>query len=73
MARVTNKSKAHENKQLWDRANSTDRGKWRSKSQKGYDFYLDEQLTEVEQDSLEEAGINNGKKYLGYLVKHNIM
>ena len=23
--------------------------------------------------SLEEAGINNGKKYLGYLVKHNIM
>ena len=23
--------------------------------------------------TLEEAGINNGKKYLGYLVKHNIM
>ena len=57
MARVTNKSKALENKQLWDRANSTDRGKWRSKSQKGYDFYLDEQLSEVEQDSLEEAGM----------------
>ena len=23
--------------------------------------------------SLEEAGMNNGKKYLAYLVKHNIM
>ena len=23
--------------------------------------------------SLEDAGINNGKKYLAYLVKHNIM
>ena len=57
MARVTNKSKAQENKQLWDRANSTDRSKWRSKSQKGYDFYLDEQLTEIEQDALEESGM----------------
>ena len=57
MATRGRKNKAHINKQLWDRANSTDRAKWRSKSQKGYDFYLDEQLTEVEQDSLEEAGM----------------
>ena len=57
MAKRGRKNKAHINKQLWDRSNSTDRSKWRSKSQKGYDFYLDEQLTEIEQDSLEEAGM----------------
>ena len=45
MAKRGRKNKAHVNKQLWDRANSTDRSKWRSKSQKGYDFYLDEQLS----------------------------
>ena len=48
MAKRGRKNKAHINKQLWDRANSTDRAKWRSKSQKGYDFYLDEQLTKEE-------------------------
>ncbi len=44
MATRGRKNKAHINKQLWDRANNTDRSKWRSKSQKGYDFYLDEQI-----------------------------
>ena len=38
-------------------ARFTNRSKWRSKSQKGYDFYLDEQLTEIEQDALEESGM----------------
>ena len=57
MAKRGRKNKAHINKQLWDRANSTDRSKWRSKSQKGYDFYLDEQLTMDEQKSLEESGM----------------
>ena len=57
MAKRGRKNKAHINKQLWDRSNSTDRSKWRSKSQKGYDFYLDEQLSMDEQKSLEESGM----------------
>jgi len=57
MAKRGRKNKAHINKQLWDRANSTDRAKWRSKSQKGYDFYLDEQLTMDESKNLEESGM----------------
>ena len=57
MAKRGRKNKAHVNKQLWDRSNSTDRSKWRSKSQKGYDFYLDEQLTMDEEKSLEESGM----------------
>ncbi len=57
MAKRGRKNKAHINKQLWDRANSTDRAKWRSKSQKGYDFYLDEQLSMDEAKSLEESGM----------------
>ena len=57
MARRGRKNKAHINKQLWDRSNSTDRSKWRSKSQKGYDFYLDEQLSMDEEKSLEESGM----------------
>jgi len=57
MAKKGRKNKAHINKQLWDRSNSTDRTKWRSKSQKGYDFYLDEQLSMDEQKSLEESGM----------------
>ena len=57
MAKKGRKNKAHINKQLWDRSNSTDRSKWRSKSQKGYDFYLDEQLSMDEQKSLEESGM----------------
>ena len=57
MATRGRKNKAHINKQLWDRANSTDRSKWRTKSQTGYDFYLDEQLTHDEEKSLEESGM----------------
>ena len=57
MAKRGRKNKAHINKQLWDRANSTDRSKWRSKSQKGYDFYLDEQLSMDEEKALEESGM----------------
>ena len=57
MAKRGRKNKAHINKQLWDRASSTSRSKWYSKSQQGYDFYLDEQLSKGEQDALEEAGM----------------
>jgi len=57
MAKRGRKNKASINKQLWDRANSTDRSKWYTKSQQGYDFYLDDQLAKRERDSLEEAGM----------------
>ena len=40
MARVTKKSKAQVNKQIWDKANNTNRMRWQSTSQKGFDFYL---------------------------------
>ena len=52
MARVTKKSKAQINKQLWNRADNSFRKRWQSVSQKGYDFYLNEQLTKDELASL---------------------
>jgi len=57
MARTTKKSKAQINKQLWDRANNSHRQRWQHLSQKGYDFYLDEQLSKEEKDQLEESGM----------------
>ena len=57
MARKTKKSKAQLNKQLWDRANTSQRTRWQTLSQKGYDFYLNDQLTKDERESLEESGM----------------
>ena len=57
MARKTKKTKAQVNKQLWDRANTSQRVKWQTSSQKGYDFYLNEQLTKDEKSSLDESGM----------------
>ena len=57
MARMTNKKRAQKNKQLWDKANSSHRQRWQVLSQKGYDFYLNEQLTKDEVDALQEAGM----------------
>ena len=57
MARNTKKKKAQVNKQLWEKANSSHRQRWQFLSQKGYDFYLNEQLTKDEQDALDEAGM----------------
>ena len=57
MARITNKKRAEINKQLWDKANSSHRQRWQVLSQKGYDFYLNEQLTKDETDALNEAGM----------------
>jgi hypothetical protein len=57
MARMTNKKRAQTNKQLWDKANNSHRQRWQVLSQKGYDFYLNEQLTKDETDSLNEAGM----------------
>ena len=57
MARTTKKNKAQINKQLWDRANNSHRQRWQHLSQKGFDFYLDEQLSKEEKDQLEESGM----------------
>ena len=57
MARTTKKSKAQVNKQIWDKANNSHRQRWQTVSQKGYDFYLNEQLTKDEQTMLEESGM----------------
>ena len=57
MARMTNKKRAQTNKQLWEKANSSHRQRWQVLSQKGYDFYLNEQLTKEEVDNLNEAGM----------------
>ena len=57
MARTTNKKRSQVNKQLWERANNSHRQRWQSLSQKGFDFYLNEQLSKKEIDDLEEAGM----------------
>tara|TARA_R100000152_G_C6778447_1_gene209140 strand:- start:1116 stop:3371 length:2256 start_codon:yes stop_codon:yes gene_type:complete len=57
MARVSNKNKAQINKQIWDKSNNSHRQRWQSLSQKGFDFYLNEQLTKEEKESLEESGM----------------
>jgi len=57
VARKSNKIKAQENHQLWNRANTAQRDKWQYVSQQGYDFYLNEQLSTQEKDSLRDAGM----------------
>ena len=54
---MTNKKRAQTNKQLWEKANNSHRQRWQTLSQKGFDFYLNEQLSKAEVDSLEEAGM----------------
>ena len=57
MARNSKKKLAQKNKHLWERAASGNRGKWQSKSQQGHEFYLDEQLSKDEVESLQESGM----------------
>ena len=57
MARKSNKVKANENHILWGRSNTAQRNKWQTVSQQGYDFYLNEQLTTEEKDSLNDSGM----------------
>ena len=57
MARNSKKKLAQKNKQLWERAASGNRGKWQGKSQQGHEFYLDEQLSKEEVESLQESGM----------------
>jgi hypothetical protein len=54
---MARKNKAERIYEMWNKANSEERVKWQSVSQKGYDFYLNEQLTEKEKDTLEESGM----------------
>jgi hypothetical protein len=57
MARITSKKKAEINKRLWERANNLHRNRWQTISQKGYDFYLNEQLSKEDEQALNEAGM----------------
>ena len=57
MARKSNIKKAGENYQLWNRANTASRNKWQVVAQKGIDFYLNEQLSSAERDTLLESGM----------------
>jgi len=57
MPKASKKKIAEHNKALWERASNSYRHKWQTDAQKGYDFYLDDQLTEEEERSLEEAGM----------------
>lgn len=54
---MARKNKADRIYQMWKSANSEERIKWQSESQKGYDFYLNEQLTKEELDTLKESGM----------------
>ena len=42
---------------MWQKSASNERQKWRSINQRGYDFYLNDQLTAQERDDLQEAGM----------------
>jgi hypothetical protein len=57
MPRASKKKTAEHNKALWERASNSYRQKWQVDAQKGYDFYLDDQLTAEEERTLEEAGM----------------
>ena len=42
---------------LWQAADCKERIKWQTDSQKGYDFYLNDQLTREEEEMLQESGM----------------
>ena len=43
MPRKSNKKKADAVRDLWNKASTGDRGRWRRINQRGYDFYLNDQ------------------------------
>ena len=57
MARFSNKKKAETVRELWNKSATAERLKWRNINQRGYDFYLNDQLTSKERDDLKEAGM----------------
>jgi len=56
MARGRNK-KADVVRDLWKKTNTFHRRKWYNDSQQGVDFYLNDQLSQAEKDSLRESGM----------------
>ena len=57
MAKRGRKNKADINKQLFDKSNNYFRKKWFTDSQKGVDFFLNEQLSAKELEDLREGGM----------------
>ena len=57
MPRQSDKKKADINKRLWEQSNGSSRQKWQRVNQRGYDFYLNEQLTSAERDAIESSGM----------------
>jgi hypothetical protein len=55
--RQSDKKKADINKRLWEQSNGSSRQKWQRVNQRGYDFYLNEQLTSAERDAIESSGM----------------
>lgn len=51
------KKRAERIRQLWQGANGVTRQQWESRSQKGYDFFLDNQLSSSEKSTLESQGM----------------
>ena len=57
MPRQSDKKKADINKRLWEQSNGSSRQKWQKVNQRGYDFYLNEQLTSEEREAIEASGM----------------
>ena len=57
MAKRGRKNKADVNKHLFQKANNYFRKKWFTDSQKGMDFYLNEQLSAQELEDLRNGGM----------------
>jgi len=55
--RQSDKKKADINKRLWEQSNGSSRQKWQKVNQRGYDFYLNEQLTSEEREAIEASGM----------------
>jgi len=51
------KKRAERIRHLWLQMNEGKRQQWQTKSQRGYDFFLNSQLTEDEEEALREAGM----------------
>ena len=51
------KKKAERIRHLWQQTNTGMRQQWQMKSQKGYDYFLNSQLTQEEEDALADAGM----------------
>jgi hypothetical protein len=51
------KKRAQRIRHLWIQMNEGKRQQWQTKSQKGYDFFLNAQLTQEEEDMLKDAGM----------------